>query len=117
MTLYTRFSIDKIKGVDICVPESQSMGYNAAYYVKLLDELGFEVKYRKVEEKTDVFTSDEEYQNFYTSISVLRDYVSEDRREEFENVCMEHLFKKNARDSSGLPLHRGKMIELIIKKK
>ncbi|GFY61920.1 hypothetical protein TNIN_306331 [Trichonephila inaurata madagascariensis] len=103
-------------GVDDCVPDSHHHKYDALYYKKMLESIGFEVLHSK-ERKIDVFSSDEDIKNFFTALCVLTPHVPLNRKEDFQNDLLEELLLHNGRDSNGMPYHDGKILELVVRKK
>ncbi|GFY18780.1 hypothetical protein TNCV_2399991 [Trichonephila clavipes] len=104
-------------GVDDCVPDSHHHKYDALHYKKMMESIGFEVLHCEKERKIDVFSSDEDIKNFFTSLCVLTPHVPMDRKEDFQNDLLEELLRHNGRDSNGLPYHDGKILELVVRKK
>ncbi|GFR33391.1 jhamt [Trichonephila clavata] len=104
-------------GVDDSVPDSHHQKYDALFYKKRLESIGFEVLHCKKEVKIDVFSSDEDIKNFFTSLCVLTPHVPLDRKEDFQNDLLEELLRHNGRDSNGRPYHDGKILELVVRKK
>ncbi|GFU28729.1 hypothetical protein NPIL_369251 [Nephila pilipes] len=103
--------------IDDRVPDSHFYKYDASYYKKMLESLGFEVLHCKKEVKIDVFPSDDDIKNFFTSICVLTPHVPLDRKEDFQNDLLKELLRQNGRNNNGLPYHVGKMVELVVRKK
>ncbi|GFU04701.1 hypothetical protein TNCV_4377481 [Trichonephila clavipes] len=102
--------------VDDYVPDSHHDNYHAAYYEEMLKQIGFDIIYCKEEVKTDVFTSDEEYREFFPSICTLTSHVPAERKEEFKDDLFLALLQQNGRNSERLPQHWGNMLELVIRK-
>ncbi|GFR29325.1 jhamt [Trichonephila clavata] len=102
--------------VDDYVPDSHHDNYHAPYYEEMLKQIGFDIIYCKEEVKTDVFTSDEEYREFFPSICALTSHVPAERKEEFKDDLFQALLEQNGRNSEGLPQHWGNMLELVVRK-
>lgn len=107
---------DLFIGVDDCIPDSHHHKYDASYYKTMLESMGFEVLHCKKDVKIDVFSSDENIKNFFTSLCVLKPFVPLDRLEDFQNDLFEELLRHNGRNSDGLPYHDGKILELVVRK-
>ncbi|GIY10395.1 juvenile hormone acid O-methyltransferase [Caerostris darwini] len=104
------------KDVGNYLPDAHLNKRNASYYEQMVKEVGFEILYLKVESTTDVFSSDEEYINLYSSICVVLSHVPVNKKEEFKNELFEEMIKLGGRNSDGLPVHRSIAIELMIRK-
>ncbi|GIX96064.1 juvenile hormone acid O-methyltransferase [Caerostris darwini] len=105
------------KGVNSYIPHDQFKICSSPYYIGMLEEIGFEILYCKEEVKYETFSSDEEYKNFFASISTVKSHIPVDKRGEFKNELFDEMLKLEGRDKNGLPLHRGRFLELVIKKK
>ncbi|KAF8771553.1 Juvenile hormone acid O-methyltransferase like protein [Argiope bruennichi] len=101
-----------LKGHDNRIPDSHHYKYDASYYKKLMEEIGFEVLHCEKEEKRDVYPDDESYKNFFSSICVLLPYIPQEHKEDFKNDILKHAIERNGRTNTGLPFHYGKILEL-----
>ncbi|XP_055953180.1 juvenile hormone acid O-methyltransferase-like [Argiope bruennichi] len=106
-----------LKDRDNRIPDSHYRKCGASYFQKLLEGFGFEILYCKEEEKIDACSSDETIKNFCSSLCVLEPYIPEEHKEDFKNDIVQELVKINGRTENGLPCHKGKMLEVIVKKK
>ncbi|GIY45308.1 uncharacterized protein CEXT_498991 [Caerostris extrusa] len=64
----------------------------------------------------DVFASDEDFKGFFSSLCVLKAHVPADQKDQFEEDLYQEHLRQNGRDKQGLPYHRGRMIEVVVKK-
>ncbi|GIY07449.1 juvenile hormone acid O-methyltransferase [Caerostris extrusa] len=103
-------------GVNSYIPYDQFKICSSPYYIGMLEEIGFEILYCKEEVKYETFSSDEEYKNFFASISTVKSHIPVDQREEFKNELFDEMLKLEGRHKNGLPRHRGRFLELVIKK-
>ncbi|XP_055942285.1 juvenile hormone acid O-methyltransferase-like isoform X1 [Argiope bruennichi] len=106
-----------VKDADDFVSDDHINKYESSRYLKLLMELGFDVLYFEQGVKSDPFTSDEEYRDFFASICALVPHVPSDQREEFKDDMFQEMLNRNGRDSSGRPVHRANIIEVVARKK
>lgn len=90
--------------------------FNASYFNKLLKEIGFEILYCKGDMKNDVFISEKQYRNYFTSICVLMPRIPMDRMEEFKNEFFTTFDRHNGRNEKELPVHRGRIMEVVVRK-
>ncbi|GFQ65846.1 jhamt [Trichonephila clavata] len=105
-----------LKDIDTYTTGYNPSKFNTSFYNKILKEIGFEILYCKREVKNDVFDSEKQYRDFFTSICVPSSHIHVDRKEEFLKEFFETLDRHNGRNKNELPLHRGRIIELVIKK-
>ncbi|GFU28727.1 hypothetical protein NPIL_369241 [Nephila pilipes] len=104
------------KGIDLHISDAYHKKFNASYYKEILKEIGFDILYCKEEMTDDVFISEKQYKDFFTSICVLKSHVPENMEEEFEEEFFEAMDKYNGRNANESPVHRGKILELLIRK-
>ncbi|GFY61919.1 juvenile hormone acid O-methyltransferase [Trichonephila inaurata madagascariensis] len=105
-----------LKDIDTYTTSYNNSKFNTSYYNKILREIGFEILHCKREMKNDVFISEEQYRDFFTSINVSTSHIPVDRKEEFLNEFFETLDRHSGRNKNELPVHRGRIMELIIRK-
>ncbi|GBM45412.1 Juvenile hormone acid O-methyltransferase [Araneus ventricosus] len=105
------------KDVDNFVSDDHINKYESSRYIKMLEEIGFDILYFGDDVKTDPFPSDEEFRNFFASVCALTTHVPSHQREEFKDHLFQEILKQMGRDSSGRPVHRAKIIEGVARKR
>ncbi|GFY70521.1 hypothetical protein TNIN_188941 [Trichonephila inaurata madagascariensis] len=105
-----------LKGIDTYIKGYNHSKFNTSFYSKILGEIGFEILHCKREVKNDVFVSEKQYRDFFTSICVSTSHIPVDRKKEFLNEFFETLDRHNGRNVNELPVHRGRIMELVIRK-
>ncbi|CAL1289944.1 unnamed protein product, partial [Larinioides sclopetarius] len=117
MELETNLKWNKFyKGVDNFVPDTHINRHESSHYIKMLVDIGFDILYYEEEEKSDPFSSDEEYRDFFSSMCPFTSHVPSHQREEFKDAILQGMLKLNGRDSSGRPVHRANIIEVVARK-
>lgn len=106
-----------LKGHDNRIPDSHCFKYDSSYYKNLAEEIGYEVLHCRKEEKIDVYSDDVTIKNFFSSLCVLAPYVPEEFKEDFKNDMLQEVIERNGRTDTGLPLHRGQILEMVVRKK
>ncbi|CAL1289943.1 unnamed protein product, partial [Larinioides sclopetarius] len=89
------------KDVDNFVPDTHINKHEPSRYIKMLEDIGFDILYYEEEEKSDPFSSDEEYRDFFASLCPFTSHVPSTQREEFKDAILQGMLKLNGRDSSG----------------
>ncbi|GBO40641.1 hypothetical protein AVEN_180626-1 [Araneus ventricosus] len=82
----------------------------------MLEETGFDILHFEEEVKSDPFSSDEEYRDFFASICALTSHVPSHLREDLKDDLFQEMLNLCGRDSSGRPVHRANIIEVVARK-
>ncbi|GFT09841.1 methyltransf_25 domain-containing protein [Trichonephila clavipes] len=98
------------------VPESNRKKYDSTHYRKMVQEIGFEVRFCQSELKVNRLSSHEIVKGLYYSICALVPHVPEDRKEEFKNDLYQCVLKQSGRDKESMPQHSATTLELVVKK-
>ncbi|GBN01448.1 Juvenile hormone acid O-methyltransferase [Araneus ventricosus] len=104
------------KDIDDFVSDDHINKYESSRYKKMLEEIGFDILYFEEDVKSDPFSSDEEYRDFFASICALTSHVPSHLREEFKDDLFQEMLKLCGRDSSGRPVHLANIIEVVARK-
>ncbi|CAL1295214.1 unnamed protein product [Larinioides sclopetarius] len=98
------------------IPESQTKKYSSSHYERMMKDIGFKVLHCQQVQNVTTFPTDEEYINFYFSVSHLVPFIPDSKKEDFKKDLLLYTLKENGRNTDGTPVDKTTTIELVIKK-